>query len=340
MSLLEAGLLLPVFVIAWIGTEALRRYGLARLLDIPNARSSHTQPVPRGGGVAIVLAWLLGLTVLHAAGAVPQPLWRALAGGGLAVALIGFLDDHRPLPARVRLAVHAAAALWAVVQLGGIEVLRLGPWTVELGTWAGGGLAVLALVWLLNLYNFMDGIDGIAGAEALVCAFGGVLLALVGGFPQPGLGLVGAAAAGFLMLNRPPARIFMGDAGSGFLGYVFGVHALSALQHDTAQLWGWLLLPGVFVVDATVTLLRRRSAGAAWAEPHRSHAYQRAARRCGAHRPVTLAVFLLGLVWLLPLAVAAVQFPRAGVLLAVAGLAPLVVLVRCLGAGREDGPQP
>ena len=196
-------------------TYGLRRYALARsLMDIPNARSSHRVPTPRGGGVAILVSFLLALPVFALTGVLDRSAAAALLGAGAWVAAVGFLDDHGHVAARWRLLAHFAGAAWALAWLDGAPPLALFGSTVDLG-WAGAGLATLYLVWLLNLYNFMDGIDGIAGVEAICACVGGALLYVLVGQPAlvPVPLALAAAVAGFLYWNFPPARIFMGDAG-------------------------------------------------------------------------------------------------------------------------------
>jgi Fuc2NAc and GlcNAc transferase len=337
---LELGLIAAGFLAAFAGSLALHRYALARdLLDVPNPRSSHDRPTPRGGGLAIVTSFLTGLTVLLALGKVAPGLYAALALGGSAVAAIGFRDDHVPVSARARVLVHTLAAGWALYCLGGWARLDLGVSSLEWGL-LGAVVGTVGLVWLLNLYNFMDGIDGIAFAEAVAVASGGCLLLWQAGAGTPwGLALLAASSLGFGLLNWPPARLFMGDVGSGFLGYALGVFALDAITRGVTAPWPWFILLGVFAVDATVTLARRVATGQRWHQAHRTHAYQRAARRYGGHRPVTLAVVALDLAWLLPLALAADRWPVWAVPLTVLALAPLVALALWLGAGlAEDDP--
>lgn len=316
-------------------TGALRRYALVHsLIDIPNARSSHTVPTPRGGGVAIVVGTLVALPVLFAGGALYASLLWALAGAGVLVAVVGFLDDHGHVAARWRLLAHFAAAAWALAWLGGSPPLTVSGVTVDSG-WLGAGIAAVYLVWVLNLYNFMDGIDGIASLEAIcVCVGGAVLYVLAGEAVQAAVPLVLAAAvAGFLYWNFPPARIFMGDAGSSFLGLVLGALSLRAGWVAPQLLWAWVILLAVFVVDATVTLLRRLARGERVWEAHRSHAYQHAARRWGGHRPVTLAVGAINLLWLLPIALWVGTGGLDGGLGIAIAYAPLGILAWKLGAG-------
>ncbi|MGE8637350.1 MAG: MraY family glycosyltransferase [Achromobacter sp.] len=290
---------------AWLLTGALRRYALASrsLLDVPNDRSSHVVPTPRGGGVAFVVSFLAGLPVLAWLDLLPVAAAIALGGAGAMVAIIGFLDDRGHVAVRWRLLVHFGAALWLLAWFGGLPA---GIFSSSGAMWAAVAsvLGVFALVWLLNLYNFMDGIDGLAASEAICVAGSGALLYILsdnaGSMAAPLL--LAAAVAGFLLWNYPPARIFMGDAGSSFLGIVLGGLALQAAWHAPALFWAWIILLGVFVVDASWTLLRRLARGERVYLAHRMHGYQHAARRFGSHRPVLLAVIALNVCWLFPMA--------------------------------------
>jgi len=275
-----AALAVACFAVALAGTWLARRYALrAALLDHPGERRAHAVPTPRGGGIAIVVAVAAAIALL----ALRDPAMRAtllpLGGGLLLVAGIGWCDDHRPLPASLRLAVHAAAALllaWATLAAGAGPVVACGAF-------------VLALA-LTNVWNFMDGIDGLAASQALAAAAGYALLAGEGAVAWLGVALA-AACAGFLPSNLPRARIFLGDVGSGALGYLLAALAVLSLPAT-----GWaraplLLLPLVaFGVDASLTLGRRVLRRERWWEAHAQHAYQAAARRHG-HGPVT-AVYL------------------------------------------------
>lgn len=332
------GMLLLTLLVSWGLTGWVRRYALARsLLDIPNARSSHTTPTPRGGGLAIVLAFLLALPVLASQGRIESSLIWALAGTGAWIALLGFLDDHQHIPARWRLLGHVVGAVWALYWLGGMPPVELLGVKRDLG-WAGHLLAVLGLVWLLNLYNFMDGIDGIASIETISVCLGGIVLYWVSGNVQlmwVPLALA-VAVLGFLYWNFPPASIFMGDAGSGFLGIALGVMALQAAWISPELLWGWLILLGVFIVDATLTLLHRVVRGERVYEAHRSHAYQYASRCFGGHLPVTLAVAVLNFFWLFPVALWVIVGDVSGLLGLVVAYFPLIVIAWKFRAGAPD----
>jgi Fuc2NAc and GlcNAc transferase len=308
------------------------------MLDVPNARSSHVFPTPRGGGMAIVVVMLAGLVVLYLQAQMAGTMLVALGGAGALVAAVGWLDDRGHVAARWRLLVHFIAAGWGLAWLGGVPALELFGLRLEPGL-VGFCLGLLFLVWLLNLYNFMDGIDGIAGVEVVSVCVGGCWLGWLAGLAPPDLllpALLAAAALGFLCWNWPPARIFMGDAGSGFIGLMLGLLSVVAAHQSLVLFAGWLMLLAVFVSDATLTLLRRLFRGQRLTQAHCSHAYQQAARRWGSHRPVTLGVIGINLCWLLPLAsltVAGYLAPAIGVLLA---YVPLILLALWLKAGAEE----
>jgi Fuc2NAc and GlcNAc transferase len=269
----------------------------------------------------------------------PIQLGAALAGAGIICAAVGFWDDHARLSAGKRLAAHFVAAAIALAALGGVPALQLAGLTVP-GGWPAQIAGALAIVWLLNLYNFMDGIDGLAASEAVTVCVGGAVISHYAGHPVAVTVclLLAAASAGFLVWNYPPARIFMGDVGSGFLGAVFGVLVVDALHHSAALFWSWLILLGAFIVDATLTLLRRLARRERVHEAHRSHAYQHAARALGAHRPVTLAFAAINLVWLLPFALAVATGHLRGELALIVAWLPLVLAALRLRAGVPDSP--
>ena len=219
-------------VLAALLTLIIRRSALHKqLLDIPNDRSLHSVPTPRGGGAAIVLAFAASIIALYATNYVETKNAMILIGCGALVAITGFLDDRQLLSyARSRLAIHFVAAAIAVSALGGLPTLPVFGTDVSLGLF-GGILAAVYLVWLLNLFNFMDGIDGISGAEVVsVCGAAAFLIhRTTHDYNIASLPLALAAATlGFLVFNWPPAKIFMGDVGSGFVGFIIGVFSLIA----------------------------------------------------------------------------------------------------------------
>ncbi|WP_414154088.1 MraY family glycosyltransferase [Pseudomonas sp. BNK-43-a] len=329
---------LAALVAALLLTGALRRYALKRnIIDIPNSRSSHKIPTPRGGGVAIVLSTCAFSIVLVLGG---EQTWGAILPlllPGLLIAAIGFLDDHGHIAARWRLLGHFAAAFAALWLLPARPVVEVFGWEVDLSV----GVYVffsLYLVWMLNLYNFMDGIDGLASVEAICVCSGAILAyAILGNYDLIWLpAVLSAAVAGFLFWNFPPARIFMGDAGSGFLGISLGALSVQAALVEPKFLWMWLILLGVFIVDATATLLRRMLRGDKVYEAHRSHAYQHAALGFSSHKTVTLSVVALNLCWLLPLSLTVALLDWNGTLVLMVAYLPLIALAIKWGAGQPN----
>lgn len=331
-------LLAAVFIVSWGLTFVLRRYALAKsLMDIPNERSSHVVPTPRGGGVAIVVSFVLALPALYGFGLLEFNLFYGLLGSGLLVALIGFADDHGHIAARWRLLGHFVAAVWALCWMGGMAPVSMFGMGIQLG-WVGSVLAAIYLVWMLNLYNFMDGIDGIASVQAIfVCLAGCVISLMAGNQSVLFVSLfLSSAVAGFLLWNFPPARIFMGDAGSGFLGMVLGVLSLYVAWSSSALMWGWLILLAVFTVDSTVTLLRRLVRGEKIYQAHRSHAYQYASRHFASHKVVTLGVTCINVFWVFPMAVLVAKGYLDGFTGLIATCLPLVFLAFRFSAGKAE----
>ena len=342
--LMLVGLFIVALLLAGFLTGWLRRYALAAsLIDIPNARSSHQLPTPRGGGLSIVIVFLLGLLSLFCLDLVTVSALWAFLGAGTIVAITGFLDDHGHIAARWRLLVHFSAASWGLYCLGGLPALILPiPGfelvALELG-WLGQILAVLYLVWVLNLYNFMDGIDGLASIEAITVSLGAALLYVL----QTEVSalwiapvLLAVTVCGFLVWNFPPAKIFMGDAGSGFLGIVLGLLSIQAAWLDSSFLWSWLILLAVFITDATWTLFRRLLRGDKVYQAHCSHGYQYAARYYQSHKKVSLAVAVINLVWLLPVALCVgLKHIDAGLGLLLAYV-PVMLLAIFFRAGQRE----
>ena len=295
-----------------------RRYALARgLIDQPGPRRSHDRPVARGGGLAVAVGLLAAFGLIGLQGGPLgdsalslRALWGLTAGVAI-VALLGALDDHRPLPVRVRLPIQLLVAIGLVFVFGGVSSISIGGqalpaaalWTV---------LAVPAVVWMMNLFNFMDGSDGLAALEALVA---GALLGWA--FERGGAALPAAvafavvgAAAGFLAWNRPPARIFLGDAGSLTLGFALGALALIGSVTGIVSVCAAFIAVSPFVIDATATLVQRRVRGAGWYTPHREHAYQRRIRAGWSHAQVLIALAVLNVGIVVPAFVFAVRRPE------------------------------
>jgi UDP-N-acetylmuramyl pentapeptide phosphotransferase/UDP-N-acetylglucosamine-1-phosphate transferase len=320
-------------LIACLGTRALipllRR---AAVLDRPNERSSHAAPTPRGGGIALVAAILVAWLALIVAGLVAPRLLVILFGAVL-LAAISWLDDLRGLSPAPRLLAQLVAV--------GFALLAMAPAGPVFQGWLPGGLdsvaAAILWLWFVNLFNFMDGIDGLAGSEAAAIAIGLVLFASLGVGRDPGLAALAAAAAaaalGFLVWNWAPARIFLGDVGSVPLGYLLGFLLLDVAGRGLWQIA--LILPLYFLADATVTLLRRLLRGELVWHAHRQHFYQRAVQRGLGHGDVVRRVIaadlaLVGCGW--------AAENGSGITALGAASVVVLVLLASLAGRRRRGP--
>lgn len=326
------------FILTLLFTGYMRHYALKKnIIDNPNERSSHSVPTPRGGGVAVVGSYLLALAVLMYSQQLELHTGFTLMAAGFVIALLGFLDDHGHINSMLRLAIHFFVAISVVVSLGGFGEVTIFN-GVQLG-FIANIIAVLFLVWLLNLYNFMDGINGIASVEAITATVSMAILyyLLNTSLNSDLLWLLAACVFGFLLWNFPKAKIFMGDACSGFLGLTLGILALIALKENLALFCAWIICLGVFIVDATFTLIRRVVTGHKMYDAHRSHTYQILSRHFNSHTPVTLAVAAINIFWLLPIAYfVATQnyaYPELGILIA---YLPLIILAIKFKAGHPD----
>jgi len=330
--------ILATFLISFLLTGYMRHYALKKnIIDNPNERSSHTVPTPRGGGVSIVITFLLVLVGLMISHQLQLTTGTILVSTGLGVAVLGFLDDHGHINSMLRLAIHFLIAIGAVFFLGGFSEVTLFNGNLHLG-WVANIIAILFLVWLLNLYNFMDGINGIASVEAIttLLSLAFIYLLLDSQLSSELLFILAASVFGFVLWNFPKARIFMGDAGSGFLGLILGILALISLKTDPALFCAWIICLGVFVVDATFTLIRRVINGHKMYDAHRSHAYQYASRKYNSHTTVTIGVLLINVFWLLPIAYFASQKVLMPELLLLIAYMPLILLAVFFGAGKTE----
>ncbi len=338
-AIVLALLLAAIAALSHALTQFVQRYALkSGQLDVPNERSSHVQPTPRGGGISFVLTTLLGTVVLFAMGFIAQPVVVAVLIGGSLVAVVGMIDDRRGLAARWRFLAHLSASGCAVALLTGWHAALLSSYPSPVRA-AALLLAVIGGVWSINLTNFMDGIDGIAATEAITVCVGAALCAWIMGSPITTLILplvLAAGATGFLLHNWPPARIFMGDAGSGFLGFMIATLTLVSLMATPTLAWCWILLFGVFVTDATFTITRRLFRGERVTAAHRRHGYQHLSRRFVSHRTVTLAVAVVNLCWLLPWACVVAFGWLSGVTAFVIAYTPLVCLAIWSHAGAPE----
>ena len=334
--------LLGGVVSGWLARLWIRKGGLA-WVAVPNHRSSHEVPTPTGGGVAFATAATLAAVVASLDG--DEAFWMMAAPALAVLALVGLVDDRRGLAWPLRLAVQVGVVAVLVAWVGA----RVGPgeWPSGAAGWGLAAVLLLAGLWWVNLFNFMDGTDGLAASQGLFMLLAGAALALpamAAPAREPlwicALGAAAAVAA-FLPLNWAPARVFMGDAGSTWLGGLILAWALATVAAGWLPAAAWLILGAVFASDATVTLGRRVAAGRRWHEAHRSHAYQRLSRRwAGAgrkgHARVAWLALALNLGWTGPLALAATVWPAYAPGWVALAYAPLVVAVLAVGAGRDD----
>lgn len=352
-------------------TGSFRKFAISKKrLDVPNERSMHTAPVPRGGGMAIVLVFSLAALSFAAIRGDMWLLAAALVFPGALVAGVGWMDDRSHVSAGLRLLVHIAACAIAVGLVVDAAWPTVGPMPfpimltsqlsyrpLAIAEWASLAGAVIFCAYLLNLYNFMDGLDGLAASEGAFAGLaGGALILLLerrfwwsasdkapaGLLPyHPQTAgicalLLGVCCLGFLIWNWPPAKIFMGDVGSGFLGFCFAILIFASAWIDITLLWPWLILLAAFIADATYTLAVRILTRQRFFEAHRLHTFQKLALKWGSHKKVTLAFVVINLLWLLPLAYFSLRHRELGPLLTAVAYAPLLVFASLTGAGLKE----
>ncbi len=359
-SLMLSGLLLVgIFLISLILTgwiiKLAPRLGLVRE---PTSRCSHISPTPRGGGISFVIAFLVAICLWNGLGLISGNSSVVLFFGGLAIAGIGFCEDLYHLPVKSRLCGQFFVIAGSIYALAPLPSLELFEYRLE-SAWVLGAIAAIVMLWWLNLFNFMDGIDGLAITEAIsLLVAASILIQLQVSSNSTGspvefslMVVLAIALLGFIGANWAPAKVFMGDVGSTFLGYTLGLMALMTIISGTLSVWVWMILPAVFWIDATVTLIRRILRGDRWYQAHQSHAYQKVSRllensvkysgstsngRHRAHRKVTSGILGINLFWLFPLATCALFWPEWGIALTAISWAPLVCCVCYLGAGKPE----
>jgi Fuc2NAc and GlcNAc transferase len=334
-SVLALAILITSAIASYLATRSYLRFALEKqILDIPNERSSHVVPTPRGAGLAFASVFLAFVSMLGLAHILLIQDLLAIMAGGL-VAAIGFWDDRSSLRIRTRLGVQLLAASIVVASLATFHVPGRASSSIFVMT-VLVCVEIFGITWILNLTNFMDGIDGIVGIEVVTvtAACAGIIF-FERGITIPALlfAMLGATVAPFLLFNWSPAKIFMGDVGSCFIGFTLGVLSLIATAHHQLSILVPLILLAVFISDATTTLITRMVTGQRWYAPHRTHAFQILASRFG-HKRVAGSVGLLNLVWLAPLAIAAEYDQAHGIIYAVVAFTPLLIACRVLEVGN------
>ncbi|OGT36808.1 MAG: hypothetical protein A3F12_00825 [Gammaproteobacteria bacterium RIFCSPHIGHO2_12_FULL_38_14] len=281
--------IITIFSISLFLTHQYWKYALKKaILDIPNDRSSHKQPTPRGGGLVFFGIFMITALYLWRLGNIDTALFLSLLGG-LPIAIIGYVDDIHPVSNRYRIVVHFFSAVWGCAWLGFVAH----PTFI---------IMVLITVWFVNLYNFMDGIDGLAASETIFVGMVAGLILMARDINGVGLLCFALASSvlGFLVYNWEPAKLFMGDIGSGFLGYVLAILMWKSASFGVLPVLFWWILLGVFLTDATFTLLYRIRNKEKWYMAHRKHIYQRMVQKGLSHKRVTQFTFFVNILILLP----------------------------------------
>lgn len=313
------------FVATATGTWAFRVFAIRRgIIANPNFRSLHQTPIPRGGGIVLSIVFILASIGLWLTKAFDENLTWALVWGGVTASTFGFIDDVKHIGPKTKFLIQGVLAAWVLYCFGGnpLVVIPIIPLAVSLT------LSWVVLVWLMNLYNFMDGTDGMAASGAVFMCGALILLLHLNGDESHLkliLGLLAACCIGFLIFNWPNASIFMGDAGSLFLGFCFCSLIVHTVTTEKISVWTWLVLFGYFAGDTTTTTLVRIMLVQRWYGEHRSHAYQNLARLYGSHQRVLLLVWLYHIIWILPLAIWSTLYPSGSPLTAALALAPVVI---------------
>jgi len=285
-----------LFLISFALTCFIKEYAIKKsLVATVNERSSHTVPTPHGGGIAIAITWFIGLTYLFLMQGIEVHLYYALMVGFF-ISVVSYFDDLFELSPKLRLLTQASVALLGLYFLGGFEQVNLFFFVIN-NQVLTNVFAFFMIIWFINLYNFLDGIDGYAGSEAVFLGIAAFVL-----FGGDHFLVLIAAVLGFLVWNWHKAKIFMGDAGSTLLGYNVAIFTIYYANQESSNLWTWIILFGLFWFDATVTLLRRYKNKEKLSQAHKKHAYQRLTQSGWAHDEVVLAsigvnLVLFGLVY-------------------------------------------
>ena len=279
-----------LFVISFTLTYFIKNYYVKHsLLDEENERSSHTIPTPHGGGIALSITWFIGLFYLNYIGQIESTLFYALLIG-LIISIVSFFDDIYDLSPKIRLIAQGSVAVGGLYFLGGFQSLNFGLFTIE-NQIILNIFAFFLIVWFINLYNFLDGINGYAGSEIVFLSSAGFIL-----FGDQEFIVLGVATLGFLVWNYGNAKIFMGDVGSTLLGYNVAIFTLYYGNENPQNFWIWIILFGVFWFDATLTLYRRKRNNEQLSKAHKKHAYQRLAQSGWSHSRVVNNMLLINIV--------------------------------------------
>ena len=333
---IQAILIFVTAALSFLLTGLWRKQVVAwQLYDHANHRSSHKGSVPRSGGVVFCVLGLTSLAIMWLLGDVSRSLAMALLFGGGMVCVVGFLDDLKSLPAIFRICIHVIAGILAVICLSPLPTTFAGL-SYEFPSWLMQCLVLVSIIWAINLWNFMDGIDGLAASQACVVLIVLSMWMCVSNIEEAHwIAVMAGLVGGFLCWNMSSSRFFMGDAGSGFLGFLIAVIILFLWRNEAITIWSGLILTAMMWVDSTVTLMRRLWRRQRPWEAHRTHAYQHMACRGRSHKSVALMYVALQVGILLPLAALASLFPDFGIWLAIGVGVSLGTMALWTGAGSE-----
>jgi Fuc2NAc and GlcNAc transferase len=297
----------------------------SNIVAIKNYRTLHLLPTPKGGGIVFAILFLLSFILIWWNWQLPKELFLIIGVGGGVASIFGFADDIKNIRARIKLIVQIFLAVWVVywLEYSGLLLLDWMP------TFLVIPFLLFFMVWMINAYNFIDGIDGLAASGAI---FISLTLATVLFLTEGSVEimtifiLIAATVSGFIFFNWPPATIFMGDAGSVFLGYIFGSLLLFTVLNNDISIWSWITVFGYFFADTTVTQIMRVILVKKWYLAHRSHAYQNLARITGSHLKVTGTVILYNTIWIFPLVIWSVLQPEMEVVAAILAVVPAMIV--------------
>ena len=314
-------LIIPA-VVSYFGIILYRKVAISRdIVSNPNFRNLHASPLPVGGGIVFSFVFVFSLFFIWWLNQISDDLFWVLAVGGGSAALFGFLDDLKDIRASSKLVAQFFLSGWLLFWLGGGPLLSI-DWIPVL---VGIPVTALFLVWMVNAYNFMDGIDGMAVSNTVFISGAITLVMLLNNSKSEFIivpVLLLTTTSTFMVFNWPPASIFMGDSGSVFLGYIFGSLILVTAMSGDISIWTWLVVFGYFFADTTVTQIMRVILVKKWYRAHRSHAYQNLARITGSHLKVTGGVVLYNVVWILPLTLWSAMKPETAILAVVLSITP------------------
>ncbi len=324
---MEIAFFLPIiFILNIIGSLGYKKIAIGnQVLATPNLRTLHKNPVPKGGGIVFSILSVCSFLLIWWQYQLPDELLWVLVAGGLGASIFGIFDDIKNIRASIKLVIQILLSVWTVFWLDGHELL-LTDWIPSFFSFP---LVSFLLVWMMNGYNFIDGIDGMAASGAV---FISSTLALVLFLTVKQIEIIyififiASTVSGFLIFNWPKATIFMGDSGSVFLGYTFGALLLFTVIKDIISFWTWLVVFGYFFADTTVTQIARIILVKKWWHAHRSHAYQNLARITGSHLKVMGSVTIYHLFWILPLTLWSALVPEFAFLAVFFAVVPAMVI--------------